>query len=97
MLPTERREVSKQRIRHALSASTQDIECAAEINGVPQRDRGGDQCKAAGAMLLGLGGSVSQATETMEADGAGERIAGLALVEFGGCLASERRLLGNEG
>jgi hypothetical protein len=34
-------------------------------------------------MLLRLGGSVAQAAETMEADGAGERIAGLALVEFG--------------
>jgi hypothetical protein len=43
-------------------------------------------------MLLRLGGSVAQATEAMEADGAGERIAGLALVEFGGCLAPERRL-----
>ena len=28
----------------------------------------------------------------MEADGAGECIGGLALVEFGGCLAAERRL-----
>jgi len=43
-------------------------------------------------MLLSRGGSVSQATETMEADGAGECIAGLALVEFGGCLTPECRL-----
>ena len=74
MLPSEWREVREQRIRHALTAATQGVECTAEINGVPQREGGCDQGQAAGAMLLCLGGSVTQATQTMEADGAGSAL-----------------------
>ncbi len=43
-------------------------------------------------MLLGLGGSVVQAPEGMEACGTGQRIVALALVEFGCCLAAKSRV-----
>ena len=82
MLPAERREVGEQRVRHHLAAAAQGIERTAEVDRVPQRDGGGDQGEAAGAVLLRLGGAVAQAAEPVEADGAGERVARLALVQL---------------
>ena len=52
MLPAERGEVGEQRVRHRLAAAAQGVERTAEIDGVPQRDGGGDQGEAAGAVLL---------------------------------------------
>lgn len=40
-------------------------------------------------MLLCFDGPITQLTETMEADGTGECIPGLALVEFRSCLSPE--------
>ena len=69
MLPAERREVDEQRIRHRVATAMQGVQCAAEINGVPQGDGGRDQGQAAGTVLLGLGRAVAQAAEPMEAHG----------------------------
>src|SRR3954453_23634967 len=55
MLPAERREVDEQRIRHRVATAMQGVQCAAEINGVPQGDGGREQGQAAGPVLLGLG------------------------------------------
>jgi hypothetical protein len=43
MLPTDRRELAQQGLRHDLTLLAQRVECTIEIGGVPQRDGGGDQ------------------------------------------------------
>jgi hypothetical protein len=48
--------------------------------------------KAANPTLLGLGGSVVQAPEGMEAYGTGQRIVALTFVEFRRCLPAKLRL-----
>ena len=75
MLPAERGEVCEQRVGDEIPALAERVQRAAEIDGVPQRDRRCDQGKPAGTMLLRLGRAVAQATETVEADRAGERVA----------------------
>ena len=82
MLPAERHEVGKQSVRHGFATATHSVERAAEIDGVPQRDRGRDQGEPTRAVLLCLDGTVAQSAEAMEADGTGQRVSGLALVEF---------------
>ena len=95
MLPAERGEVGQQRVRDQVAAAPGGIQGAAEIDGVPQRDGGRDQGEAAGPVLLRLGGPVAQAPEPVEADGAGKRVAGLALVQRHGGLPSQGGLLGD--
>ncbi len=85
--------MGEQRIRHDVAAETDGIECAAEIDRVPQHDGRRDQGEAARAMSLGLGGAIVEPPEAMEADGASQGIVAFALVEFGRGLASERGLL----
>jgi len=93
VLPAERRQVGQQGVRDHLAAAAHRVEGTAEIDGVSQGDGGRDQGEATGPVLLRLGGSVAQAPEPVEADGAGERIAGLALVQRHGGLPPESRLL----
>ena len=88
-LPSERGEMGKQFIRHHVATAANNVEGAAEIDGVPQHDGRRYQGKAAGAVLLGLGCSVVQTPEAVEAHGTGQRIVALALVEFGGCLPTK--------
>src|SRR5215218_211259 len=56
VLPAERRDVCEQRVGYLLATAAQDIERAAEVDCVPERDGGGDEGEAAGAVLLQLGG-----------------------------------------
>ena len=92
MLPTQGRDVGEQRIWHSLAAATHRIECAAEIDSVPQTDSGCDERQPAGSVLLSIDVAIAQATKTMEANSAGQRISGLTLVEFGRYLPPELRL-----
>ena len=71
MLPAERGEVGQKRIWDQVAAAPCGIQRAAEIHGVPQRDGGRDQGKAAGPVLLGLGRTVVQSPEAVEAYGPG--------------------------
>ena len=57
--------MGEQRVRDRLAAAAQGIQRAAEVGRVPQRDRGGDQGKAAGAVLQQLGGAVAQPAEVI--------------------------------
>ena len=82
-----------QRIRNDVAAATRGIQRATEIDGVPQHDGGRDESDAAGTVLLGLGRTVVQPAQAMEAHGAGERVAALALVQLRRCLSAELRLL----
>ena len=61
VLPTKRCEVGEQFVRHRNATASDNVEGAAEIDGVPQHNCRCYQGEAAGPMLLGLGGSVVQA------------------------------------
>ena len=89
MLPAERGEVGEQRVRDHVAAAPRGIQGTTEIDGVPQRDGGGDQGEAAGPVLLSLGRAVVQAHETVEAHGAGQGVAAFALVQLRRCLPAE--------
>src|SRR3546814_5380381 len=54
---------------------------AVEIDGIPERHGRGGEGQAGCTMALVLEGAVAQFAEPVEEDGAGERVAGLALVE----------------
>jgi len=86
VLPADRSEVGKQRVRDNFAAAAQLIERPAEIHGVPERDRGGDEREPARTILLRLGCAITQSAEAMKANGAGEGVARFALVEFHGRL-----------
>ena len=73
--------------------ATQRFNGAPEIDSVPQDDRRHDQVKPAGPVLLSFTGPVADPAEAMEANGAGERVARLALVQFRRGLAAQRWIL----
>lgn len=81
MLPAEGGKVGEQRFRDHFAATTQVIECTVEIQGVPERDSGGDEGKPACTVLLRLDRTIAQLAEAVEAAGAGEGVARFALVE----------------
>ena len=74
MLPAERGEMGKQCIGYHVATTPRDIQCPAEIDGVPQHDGGRDEGEAAGAVLLSLGRSVVQPPEAVETYSAAQRI-----------------------
>ena len=78
MLPADRREMGEQRIRDHFAAAAQGINGTAEIDGVPERDGGGDESQPAHTVLLGLDRAIAQAAEAVEADGTGKCIVCLA-------------------
>ena len=49
--------------------------------GIPEDDDGGEQVHAGNPVMLAFGGAVADFSTTMEADGAFQRVMGLALVE----------------
>ncbi|MDG5973458.1 hypothetical protein JAGODDHD_04228 [Sphingomonas paucimobilis] len=81
MLPAQRGDVGEQLVGHVDAAAAQMTDSSVEIDGVPERHGRGDEGQAGGAMALVLEGAVAQFAEAVEEDGAGERVAGLALVE----------------
>lgn len=66
--------MGQQGVRNHLASCAQRVERAAEIDGVPQRDRGRDQSEPTRTMLLRFDGPVTQLTEAVEADGPCEGI-----------------------
>ena len=80
MLPAQRGDVGEQLVGHVDAAAAQMTDSSVEIDGVPERHGRGDEGQAGGAMALVLEGAVAQFAEAVEEDGAGERVAGLALV-----------------
>ena len=93
VLPADWGEVGKQWVRDDFAAAAQFVERAAEIHCVPERNGGGDEREPACAILLRPCCAIAQPAEAMEANGAGEGIARLALVELHGRLAPESRQL----
>ena len=75
MLPAQRGRVGEQSIRDRVAAAAIGIQRPPKIDGVPQRDGCRDQREAASAVLLALGGAVVQPPKTVEAHGAGQRVA----------------------
>ncbi len=52
--------MGEQRVGDDPTSTAQDLQRAAEVDGVPQCDGSGDLGEAAGAVLLQLGGAVAQ-------------------------------------
>jgi len=59
------------------------LDSSLDVHGVPKRDGGRDESKAASPIALLLKAPVSDFAEAAEEDGSGERISGFALVETG--------------
>ena len=59
----------------------EELDGALEVAAVPQHDGGDQQVEAAGAVVLVLVRAVADLAQAVEEDGAGERVACLALVE----------------
>lgn len=93
MLPANRGGVGEQRIRDRLAAAAQGLNGPPEIDGVPERDGGGDEGETADAVLLELGAAVAQPAEAVEANGAGERVVDLTLVQLRRRLPAQLRSL----
>jgi hypothetical protein len=89
VLPADRGEVGKQRVRDDFTAATQVIDRTAEIHGVPEGNGGSDERETARAILLRLGCTIAQAAEAVKADGASKGVARLALVELRCCLPAK--------
>ncbi len=66
MRPSKRGKVREQGVGNGLAAQAQVIQRAADIDGVPERDRRRDQGEPARAMLLRLCRAVALAAEPME-------------------------------
>lgn len=82
MLPAKRGEVGEQSIWDRITAAAGSLQCAAQIDGVPQHDCGRDQGQVACAALLVLCSSVVQPSKTMEAHGPGQRFMAFTLVQL---------------
>ncbi len=81
MLPAQRSDMGEQFVGYVDADAAQVPDDPVEIDGVPERYGRGDESQSGGAMALVLEGAVAQFAETVEEDGAGERVAGFALVE----------------
>jgi hypothetical protein len=67
VLPSNRGDVGEQRIWYDLAATSQCVQGAAEIDGVPQHDCGSFERQATGAVLLQFSRAISQTAEAVEA------------------------------
>jgi hypothetical protein len=92
VLPAERGNVGEQLIRQRLALGAKLCNGTAEVDGVPKDDGGDREVEARGTVALIFEGTVPDFAVTMEKQGAGERVSGLALVETGIGTASERRI-----
>ena len=91
VLPAERGNVGEQLIGQSFGLGAKLGNRVAEVDGVP--DDGGDrEVEARGTVALVFEGAIPDLPVTMEKQGAGERVSGLALVEPGVGTASERRI-----
>lgn len=81
MFPAERSDAGQEPVRDVDTLSSQMIDGAAEIDGVPEDDSRGDEVEPGRPMPLVLEGAVAQLAEAVEEYGSRERIAGLSLIE----------------
>ena len=65
---------------------------AAEVDGVPEDDGGDREVEPGGTVPLIFEGAGPDLAVTMKKQGAGPRVSGLALVETGVGMTSERRI-----
>jgi hypothetical protein len=82
MIPTQWRKFAQQIFRDRLTDQAKSLGCAAEIFAVEQDNRGGHQVERRCPNLLIFRASISKATKAMKGNGARQRIAGFALVQF---------------
>jgi hypothetical protein len=92
MLPAQRRQLVQQFVRNGLSRAAQRLNGAPELDGVPKDNRRHDEVEPAGPVLLSFTGAVADAVKAMEANGAGKRVAGVALMQFRRGLAAQQRV-----
>src|SRR5690348_17811890 len=85
--------MGEQRVRDYFAAASQGINGTAEIDGIPERDGGGDESEPARTVLLGLDRTIAQAAEAVEADGADQGVACLALIQLRRGLTPQARPL----
>ena len=81
VLSAERRQVLQQRIIDGMAVATQRMRCPLQVDRVPQHDSSRYQVEAAGPVALLLKAAVADFAQPIEEYGAGQRVAGLALVQ----------------
>lgn len=79
-------------IGDVLSLRTQESNGPLHVDRVPEDDGGHDEVETAGPVLLGFLRPVANAAQAMEADGAGQCVAGFAFVQLGRGLATKGRV-----
>ena len=92
MLPSQGRQMGEKVIGHR-GGGLQGGNGTLKVAGVPQDDGGNHQIQPGRAVLLVLVGAVADFAETMDEDGAGEAVAGFALVQLLAGLPAECRIL----
>ena len=90
MLQAQRGNVGEQVIGQSFGLGAKLGNGVAEVDGVPKDDGGDREVEARGTVALVFEGAVPDLAVTMEKQGAGERVSGLAFVEPGIGTASER-------
>ena len=88
MIPAERRQPPKTLIVDSDATLAKVIDGASEITAVEQSDAGGDEVERRRAMRLLVVIAVTELTEPMERDGAGQSMPSLTLVQLIGRIAS---------
>ncbi len=81
MLPAERGDVGEQIVENVDANRAEMLDRAVEVEGVSERHRGRCQRQPGRAVPLVLERAVAQLAQSVEENGARERVAGLALVE----------------
>jgi len=88
VIPAERRQPPKTLIVDSDATLAKVIDGASEITAVEQSDAGGDEVERRRAMRLLVVIAVTELTEPMERDGAGQSMPSLTLVQLIGRIAS---------
>ena len=90
VLPAERGNVGEQLIGRSFGLGAKLSDGVLEVDGVPEDDGGDREVEAGGTVALVFEGAVPDLAVSMEKQGAGERVSGLAFIESGVGTASER-------
>jgi hypothetical protein len=83
VLPAQRRQVLQQAAIDGLAVATQGVRRPLQTDRVPQHDSRRHQVEAAGPVALLLETAVADFAQPVEEHGAGQRVAGFALVQSG--------------
>src|ERR1700722_16355641 len=81
VFPAERTDVGEKRVGQKFALSAKLGDGAAEIDGVPEGDGGDREVETRGPVALIFEGAVPDLAVTMEKQGTGQRVSGLAFVE----------------